>query len=398
MSDDVFPDLLGITWGVKKTPQWATKILSMASGREMRGSFQSYPRWKFTLKYEFLREKNNLGEFATLCGFFNQRGGSFESFLFRDPEDYKVLDQVLGISDGVQAEYRFVRALGGFVEPVLAPEDMWLYYDRGAALGRWYVVNHSRTNQFVRTEDFSNGSWDKLGLTVVINSANAPDGVADADRLVEDSGTSAHRVYQTCTAPGGADKKHCVSWYVKPNGRTSVLMDSAWAGATTGAVEFLLSGAGSVISMQSQALAAGVRQLSNGWYRIWTIYRPTSAAAQNQYLYLKATQGGSATYAGNGSSGVYAAWTQCEKVDETAPDEPTEYIPSVGAAPTTVAAAFTLSDYGYFTLSPVPPDNVDISWSGTFYFRCRFTHDAAEFERFMYQLYNANKIEFISIK
>lgn len=43
-------------------------------------------------------------------------------------------------------------------------------------------------------------------------------------------------------------------------------------------------------------------------------------------------------------------------------------------------------------------DSVPITWSGTFFFNCRFVHDTADFEEFLFDLWSAKKIEFQSIK
>ena len=86
-------------------------------------------------------------------------GGSADTFLFRDEDDYLVSDEALGTSDGVTDEYRLVRVYGGFVEPVLAPDDAWLYLDRGAALER----NPASRFAFVRT------GADALTLGVILS-------------------------------------------------------------------------------------------------------------------------------------------------------------------------------------------------------------------------------------
>jgi hypothetical protein len=109
---------------------------------------------------------------------------------------------------------------------------------------------------------------------------------------------------------------------------------------------------------------------------------------------LKAAVNGPTSYAGDGSSGMYLAWAQCEVIPEDAPEEPTEYIPSVGSAATTVAPAFTLGEQGYFAFASAPPSGVFISWSGTFNYRVHFTHDTAEFSQFLKDLYEARKVQF----
>lgn len=120
MSQYLYPSLPGVSISVTKTPMWSTKVHTSASGREQRGSYYSSPRYKISLKYEILRS-GALAEFQNLIGFFNARRGSFESFLWQDPEDFKAVNQVFGIGDGVGTQFQLVRTLGEFAEPVHGP-------------------------------------------------------------------------------------------------------------------------------------------------------------------------------------------------------------------------------------------------------------------------------------
>ncbi len=121
MSQAVFPSMPGLKWGSVKTPMWSTKIQHSASGRELRAAYYSAPLWKISLSYEVLRS-GALAELQTLVGFFNARKGSFDSFLYADPEDSSALNQTFGLAAAGQTQYQLVRAYGGFVEPVLAPK------------------------------------------------------------------------------------------------------------------------------------------------------------------------------------------------------------------------------------------------------------------------------------
>lgn len=118
MSNAVYPTLPGLTFGVIRSPQFKTDIRTTPSGREYRGAQMQYPLYKYTLTYEVLRDIPTAAEFRTLLGFYNQRQGSFDSFLFQDPDDYSVTAQVFGIGDGVTTQFQLVRTLGGSVEPV----------------------------------------------------------------------------------------------------------------------------------------------------------------------------------------------------------------------------------------------------------------------------------------
>lgn len=118
MSNEIFPELPGLKWDTAKKPQWSTKIHETTSGKETAAAYWSYPKWFFTLSYEFLDESELVRDLQTLGGFFLSRKGRFDSFLFRDPSDYKVEGQVLGIGDGVRTAFQMVRSFGEFVEPI----------------------------------------------------------------------------------------------------------------------------------------------------------------------------------------------------------------------------------------------------------------------------------------
>jgi len=121
MSNAIFPTLPGLNWGIKKTPVWSTRVQKSINGRELRAQNYSYPIWRFSLSYNFLRSGQSFSEMQDIAGFFNARGGSFDSFLYFDFDDATVIDQSFGVTVIGQANYQLVRSFGGFVEPVFSP-------------------------------------------------------------------------------------------------------------------------------------------------------------------------------------------------------------------------------------------------------------------------------------
>lgn len=128
MSTQVFPSLPGIAFPVKRTPQWKTRVQQAISGKETRIADWSAPRWLWELTYDHLVQGTSGGatrtDFAQLAAFFNGRQGMFDSFLFTDSDDNAVATQPLGAGDGATTSFQLVRAFGGFVEPVLAPNSV----------------------------------------------------------------------------------------------------------------------------------------------------------------------------------------------------------------------------------------------------------------------------------
>ncbi len=127
----IFPALPGWGWSVTKAPRFAARIQSAVSGRELRLLDQVNPIWTWTLTYSLLRDKWDAraatgpgvgyDELRTLAGFFLQQQGTFRPFLFDDPTDNTVADQVLGTGDGSVRAFQLVRSMGGFDEPITAP-------------------------------------------------------------------------------------------------------------------------------------------------------------------------------------------------------------------------------------------------------------------------------------
>lgn len=111
--------LPGLTIEVTKAPRFRTRISEAASGRETRYPQAEYPRWDFELSYDYLEDRTGAdSSLKTILGFFLARQGSFDSWLFKDPDDYLVEGGVCGEADGVTTEFPMCRSIGEFNERV----------------------------------------------------------------------------------------------------------------------------------------------------------------------------------------------------------------------------------------------------------------------------------------
>ena len=146
---DLFPsDLPGLSWSPTKAPEFATRIQTSISGRELRSLDMPYPTWTWTLSYEFLRDGNNtafggaqgLGagkqELRELMGFYCRQQGSFNMFLYNDPTDNITTNQVLAAGDGSTTLFQLQRSLISstnalFTEPVTQPNQITAVYVGG---------------------------------------------------------------------------------------------------------------------------------------------------------------------------------------------------------------------------------------------------------------------------
>lgn len=119
MSDAIFPTLPGLDWDVSKTPEFYTITKTSPTGLDVSAVLAAYPRWHFSLSYAFLRDDGTTtGELQQLVGFFLQRYGNVDDFLYLDPSDNTATNQVISIGDGVTKQFQLCRNYGGFVEPV----------------------------------------------------------------------------------------------------------------------------------------------------------------------------------------------------------------------------------------------------------------------------------------
>lgn len=178
MSNAVYPALPGLQYPIKRTPLWKTTAKSTPSGREWRTTAMVAPRYRLVLQYEFLRSLSAYGEYQALFDFFNARSGSLDSFLFRDPDDSVVTEQLLGISNGSTTQWQLARAVPGVPLNLLAA-----------------------------TQDFAAGYWLKQAAgtgsvpVVTADDALAPDGTTTADLVVLDKGAGTTSTDQANISP-----------------------------------------------------------------------------------------------------------------------------------------------------------------------------------------------------
>jgi uncharacterized protein (TIGR02217 family) len=93
--------------------------MTAVSGKEYRYSLSEYPVWEYELSYEFLDDSPyRVSAFKTLMGFFLTMRGSYDTFNFKDPDDFLAIGSPLGTGDGSTTDFTFVRSLYGFLEPV----------------------------------------------------------------------------------------------------------------------------------------------------------------------------------------------------------------------------------------------------------------------------------------
>lgn len=116
-----FPELRRFSWNSTFAEKWNTTVQKSASGRVRTLTNQLYPAWTITASYPALTD----AQADELLGFAALVKGSFEAFLWLDPEHNA--EEGVPIVQLTDNKYQCVACVGGHVEPVEYVEDITIY-------------------------------------------------------------------------------------------------------------------------------------------------------------------------------------------------------------------------------------------------------------------------------
>ncbi|NBW17403.1 MAG: hypothetical protein EBR82_56425, partial [Caulobacteraceae bacterium] len=180
----------------------------------------------------------------------------------------------------------------------------------GESLG--LLIEEQRTNVFTYSADFSDSIWAKGNSSVTANTIVAPDGTLTGDKLVENTATGSHNIVQNYTGTATLTS----SVYAKPAGRSAFVMNG---GNQSGVAATFDVSAGTVSNVGGAVTGTSITSVGNGWYRCSMTWSNTSTVGLGIFL----VSGGSASYTGDGFSGLYLWGAQLE-----AGSFATSYIPT----------------------------------------------------------------------
>ena len=192
----------------------------------------------------------------------------------------------------------------------------------GESLG--LLVEEQRTNLLLRSEEFET-TWTTTRASVSSDLIASPSGTTTADKLVEDTtATSTHFVQQSVSVTTGT--AYAFSLFAKAGERNFVqLVLNAQFATVISAIFDLSTGA---VGITTGTPVTSAVLLSDGWWRL-SITATANATGSTLAQVRVSNFSTTATYTGDGTSGIYIWGAQLE-----AGSFPTSYIPTTTAAVT----------------------------------------------------------------
>jgi hypothetical protein len=188
------------------------------------------------------------------------------------------------------------------------------------------LLEPSRTNIVLYSEDFSGSSWALQRISISSSNVVAPNGELTATKIIEDNSNATHQTRPTSTISLSAGQPYTYSCFVKKDERDEFRIEN-------------ISQSGAYFNLQNKTINADntsiikntqLQELSNGWFKCSVTIQEASRTAD--YIYLLIAKDGSKSYQGDGTSGLNIWGAMVEQGSYA-----TSYIPTEGSSVTRVA-------------------------------------------------------------
>jgi hypothetical protein len=203
----------------------------------------------------------------------------------------------------------------------------------GESLG--LLIEEQRTNLLTRSEEFNDAAWTKTASSITANTIVAPDGTLTGDKLVEDTSTGGHLVLQSVTLADSTT--YTVTVFAKAAERTWVAVGLTDKTNTNNRVWFNAS-TGAQGTTNGTVSAASATSVGNGWWRFSASVSSATGATTPSVRISLGSADNTASYTGDGYSGIYIWGAQLE-----AGAFPTSYIATVASQVTRSADAASMT-------------------------------------------------------
>jgi len=106
---------LGYNYGAQGGPEFSVTSTVSGGGYEKTNLDWSQPKGQWQIGDRTGEDCLDLQEYEYLYSFWMSRRGSFEGFRYKDWGDYELLDEWIGVGNGVQTAFQITKTYGSFV-------------------------------------------------------------------------------------------------------------------------------------------------------------------------------------------------------------------------------------------------------------------------------------------
>jgi len=212
-------------------------------------------------------------------------------------------------------------------------------YNPLTLLQQGLLIEPSRVNVLQYSEQFDNAYWGKTNTTISSDAIAAPDGTTTADKLVENTATGTHDVRKLAIS-ASASTAYTGSIFVKAGERNRGQLQIYGNSGGSTVLFNLVTKTVTAASYGGWANAsATITEFSNGWFRITNTATTNAGLTTINFATFMENASGSASYTGDGTSGIYVWGAQLE-----AGSSATSYTITTASSATRSAdnAAFTI--------------------------------------------------------
>ena len=372
MSNATLPALAGLRYPAKRRPIWSGKVQTAVSGKETRLSYWSYPRYQWTIGYEFLRTAAGANDLASLIGFYNARRGQFDDWLWTDPDDSGVTMQPIGTGDGVTTAFGLARSFGGYAEPVSTVSGVATIY-----------VNAQPANLVANSSFEQQAAGIPWGFTqyngvAISTTYTAPIGRAGGSTLAyglranaASTSTFGLRGDATLTGAGVTGGVRAGGW--QPNTTYQVsfyarkINGSGWAGMALG------------WNINPSATTAVANPALNGTYQRYVFSVAWGATVE--------TVGGFFIFAAGNTA-----------INDEIQIDDIQIVIGASIPAYSGGESYTIDTAGTVNFDVPPPIGASLAWTGSYYWRVRFDDIDLTLDKMMGGLWSSGDISFTSVK
>jgi len=153
--------------------------------------------------------------------------------------------------------------------------------------------------------------WFATRVTITANATTAPDESVTAEKLVETTDTGAHHCSRSFAFTAGVT--YTLSAHVKAAERSAgnLRLGNGVVNFSGGVADCAFDLVAGTAIKGPSGIRAGIRELADGWYRIW-ITGTADASLSDNASAVFLSNGATSTYTGDGTSGMYVWGVQLE--------------------------------------------------------------------------------------